>query len=73
MVEAIDEVNAYLDGLAAPDVIIFDAHSILQSHNGLIEPQYAKNGLHLTSLGYEALNGELVNVLRSLDGLNPTD
>jgi lysophospholipase L1-like esterase len=62
---AIDEVNAYLRSLAAPDVIVFDAYAIL-SNNGQLRAEYAQDELHLNADGYAALNRELEPVLAAI-------
>lgn len=61
--EAVHTVNAYLWSLEGENVTVFDAYAILAGPDGLIEPAYGKDLLHLTEAGYEALNEELVRVL----------
>jgi len=65
---AIEEVNGYIDSLAGENVVIFDAFSILADDSGRVRPEYGKDLLHLNAAGYEALNGELLSVLRGWDG-----
>ena len=64
---AVEAVNGYIDSLAGENVVIFDAYSILADDSGMIRPEYSKDLLHLNAAGYEALNGELLSVLRGLD------
>jgi lysophospholipase L1-like esterase len=61
--EAIDEVNAFIHSLAAPEVIIFDAYAILAGDGGIALGEYTQDLLHINASGYEALNRELVGVL----------
>lgn len=62
---AIDEVNAYLRSLAAPNVFVFDAYAIL-SNNVQLRTEYAQDELHLNADGYAALNRELEPVLATI-------
>jgi len=59
-------VNAYLESLASPDVIVFDSYVVLADENGVTQGDYAQDTLHLASEGYAALNAELVVVLETL-------
>jgi len=65
---AIEEVNGYIVSLAGENVVIFDAFSVLADDSGMVRPEYSKDLLHLNAAGYEALNGELLSVLRGLGG-----
>jgi lysophospholipase L1-like esterase len=62
---AVEEVNSDLRGLASDKVIVFDAWKILEDH-GQFREGYGLDTLHLTPAGYEALNTELVRILRPL-------
>ncbi|MBN1993201.1 MAG: SGNH/GDSL hydrolase family protein [Anaerolineae bacterium] len=64
--QAIETVNAFIHSLAAPEIIIFDTHAILVNEAGSVSSPYVHDFLHLNAAGYEALNGELVKVLRGL-------
>lgn len=64
--QAVDEVNVYIHSLEAPNVIIFDAFSILADENGHTRSEYAYDLLHLNITGYQALNRELAQVLATL-------
>ncbi len=59
------EVNNYLTILARPQVILFDAYTLL-SENGLVKGQYTLDLLHLNSAGYAALNLSLIPLLLNL-------
>jgi lysophospholipase L1-like esterase len=61
--EAIDEVNAFIHSLVAPEIIIFDAYTILASDDGIALGEYTQDLLHINASGYEALNRELTGVL----------
>lgn len=63
VVAAVEEVNTYLYALVGPDVVIFDAHAILVADDGLTQPDYALDMLHLNQAGYQVLNRELARVL----------
>jgi len=63
---AIEEVNAYIATLAADEVIVFDAFSLLADSQGMMQQQYAKDELHLNERGYEILNQKLVQLLESM-------
>jgi lysophospholipase L1-like esterase len=64
--EAIVEVNAYLFTLAGERVIIFDSAQLLADDDGLLRADYAYDLLHLNTVGYEALNLGLIEVLEKL-------
>jgi lysophospholipase L1-like esterase len=64
---AIDEVNEYIRSLEGKGVIVFDAYAALVGENGIIEPGYSQDLLHLNAAGYERLNHELVKALQGLD------
>ncbi len=65
---AVEEVNASMRLLAAPDVVVLDAYAILvNTGDGLIQPQYALDELHLNAAGYDALNSALASILAGLD------
>ncbi len=61
--EAVQTVNAHLWSLEGENVTVFDTYTVLAGPDGLIEPAYGEDLLHLTEAGYAALNGELVRVL----------
>lgn len=63
---AVDNVNAYLYSLKAPNVIVLDANSLL-ALNGKTQDKYARDTLHLNPTGYEVLNKELTKVLGKLN------
>ena len=64
---AIVEVNSFINSLASEGVIIFDAYSILVDENGEVRQDYSFDELHLNAVGYERLNSDLVELLRSLE------
>jgi lysophospholipase L1-like esterase len=63
---AINEVNVYIRGLAADNVIVFDTAGILANADGRMKPEYSYDLLHLNSDGYAVLNLKLVSILESL-------
>lgn len=62
---AIDDVNRFIVSLAGDKVKVFDAAGILADSNGKIYSLYSKNRLHLSRMGYNELNQELVHILRT--------
>ena len=65
--KAIEEVNHYIRGLAQDPVILFDAAVILSHPNGQMRREYRLDELHLNKEGYEALNLELIKILKNLE------
>jgi lysophospholipase L1-like esterase len=63
MAQVIKEMNTYILSLARPDVIAFDACSLLVGDQGFIHSSYARDALHINSLGYAVLNRELSHIL----------
>jgi len=63
VIDAVDEVNITIHSLAGPNVAIFDAFSILVTDDGLVQPDFALDMLHINRQGYAALNRELSGVL----------
>ncbi len=68
VIDAVDEVNTMIHSLAGPNVAIFDAFSILVADDGLVQPDFALDMLHINRQGYAALNRELSGVLSTLAG-----
>ncbi|MFN2271128.1 MAG: SGNH/GDSL hydrolase family protein [Anaerolineae bacterium] len=64
---AINEVNAYIRSLEREGVIVFDAYSILADENGVTDSEYSRDLLHLNDAGYTRLNGELVQILMTIE------
>ena len=60
---AITEVNAYLEALAGDQVVILDSGKILANSQGVVDPKYSQDFLHLNSEGYAALNQGIVGLL----------
>ncbi len=63
--QAVEQVNNYMTTLATEQVIVFDAFSILADEQGVLQPEYTKDELHLNSQGYAVLNQALVQLLKS--------
>lgn len=61
--ESISEVNVSLRAMASEHVLVLDAFALLAGENGLINPGYALDALHLNSQGYEKLNIALTGLL----------
>ena len=59
---AIDEVNQFINSLAASQVIIFDTHSLLLDEDGMTRDSFSPDLLHLNEAGYRFLNGELAQL-----------
>jgi lysophospholipase L1-like esterase len=64
---AIDDVNTFIHNLKSDNVTVFDAYTILADNDGLINPDYSLDLLHLNPRGYERLNQELEIHLNSLE------
>lgn len=65
--DAIDEVNVYLFSLEKDGVVVMDTDSILADGRGVVRNEYSRDLLHLTEEGYDALNKELVRILKTLE------
>jgi lysophospholipase L1-like esterase len=63
--EVIVEVNTFIHTLARPEIVVFDAYTILAGDDGLCLDDYTQDFLHLNRAGYAALNRGLVDVLVS--------
>ncbi len=61
--KAVEGVNADLRALASNRVIVFDAWRILEDH-GQLRDGYGVDTLHLSPIGYGALNAELAKILK---------
>jgi lysophospholipase L1-like esterase len=61
---AIKEVNQHLTSLASDKVTVLDTTPILANDDGLVNPSYSKDLLHLNAKGYEVLNEALVNTIK---------
>ncbi len=61
--EATKRVNEELRRLISPRVIVLDTWPILAGADGLVRPEFERDLLHLTPVGYAALNARLVPVL----------
>jgi lysophospholipase L1-like esterase len=61
---AIRDVNQFITTLESDQVTIFDTAKVLANGNGITDPLYSKDFLHLNEKGYTALNQVLVGVLR---------
>jgi lysophospholipase L1-like esterase len=65
--KAIDEVNRYIRDGAQDPVILFDAAAILSDPKGQMRKEYRLDELHLNKEGYEALNLELIKLLKRVE------
>ena len=59
---AINDVNQFIRSLKSAKATILDTAKVLTNGEGIIDPLYCKDFLHLNDKGYEALNRELVRV-----------
>lgn len=66
IVDGIDEINSFINTLAADDVKIFDSYSLLKGNGRKINPIYSQDWLHLNSLGYAHLNNHLAEFLKQM-------
>lgn len=60
---AIAEVNTFIRSLESEQVAVLDAEQVLTGSNGMVQPNYSQDFLHLNPGGYAALNRELVRLL----------
>ena len=64
--QAIGEVNQYIASLEDSDVHVLDTATVLADDHGLMRSEYQRDFLHLNTAGYDALNQELIRVLRTV-------
>lgn len=60
---AINDVNDYIKTLAGDRVIVFDSSQVLANSQGIVDPKYSRDFLHINSEGYAALNKEIAGIL----------
>ncbi|MEG4959041.1 MULTISPECIES: GDSL-type esterase/lipase family protein [unclassified Microcoleus] len=60
---AINDVNDYIKTLAADRVTVFDSSQVLANSQGIVEPKYSRDFLHINSEGYVALNKAIAGIL----------
>jgi lysophospholipase L1-like esterase len=63
---AVREVNAFLPSLAGDHVVLLDASAALDDDRGKVKGAYQLDFLHLLPAGYDALDAELIPLVRSL-------
>lgn len=68
---AVEEVNSFIKSLDGEETIVFDAFAILAGENGILREEYSRDELHLNTAGYEALNQEFVQFVKSLNSCCP--
>jgi lysophospholipase L1-like esterase len=59
----IDDVNSFLETLASDRVTIFHTEDVLANSDGIVDPQYSQDFLHLNPTGYETLNEAIDELL----------
>lgn len=60
---AINDVNDYIKTLAGDRVIVFDSSQVLANSQGIVDPKYSQDFLHINSEGYAALNQAIGGIL----------
>jgi lysophospholipase L1-like esterase len=60
---AIEQVNAAIRAMSAPDVIIFDSAALLADASGYVAEAYRADLLHINPKGYQVLNEALWRLL----------
>jgi hypothetical protein len=60
---AINDVNDYIKTLAGDRVIVFDSSQVLANSQGIVDPKYSRDFLHINSEGYAALNKAIAGIL----------
>lgn len=63
---SVNEINLFIQSLKMDNVVIFDAYSLLVGEDGIIQPEYSKNLLHLNAEGYDLLNYELIELIKNI-------
>jgi lysophospholipase L1-like esterase len=61
---AIAEVNASIESLQGPEVIVLDTTAVLADAQGQLREDYSRDFLHLNEAGYAALNQMLASAIR---------
>ncbi len=64
---AVQEINAHIATLGGEGIIIFDTFSILADDRGMMPASYRLDELHYNQRGYEKLNQEFTELLKTLD------
>jgi lysophospholipase L1-like esterase len=64
---AVAEVNAYIHALAAEQVLIFDAYSVIVDSNGQMKENYSEDELHINPAGYSVLNDAFLPLLKTVE------
>ena len=60
---ALNDVNDYIKTLAGDRVIVFDSTQVLANSQGIVDPKYSQDFLHINPEGYAALNKAIVSML----------
>jgi lysophospholipase L1-like esterase len=60
---AINDVNDYIKTLARDRVIVLDSSQVLANSQGIVNPKYSRDFLHINSEGYAALNKAITGIL----------
>ena len=60
---ALNDVNDYIKTLAGDRVIVFDSSQVLANSQGIVDPKYSLDFLHINSEGYAALNKAIAGIL----------
>jgi len=64
---AVTTTNQFILSLAADNVLILDAYTLLADESGRLQPQFAMDELHLNQTGYAQLNIELSEILKQIN------
>jgi lysophospholipase L1-like esterase len=65
--KAVVEVNHAIRQWGQDKVIVFDTAKLLSNANGKVRQEYRFDELHLNEQGYQALNRELISILKRLE------
>ncbi|MFM9264590.1 GDSL-type esterase/lipase family protein [Tychonema sp. BBK16] len=60
---AINDVNDYIKTLARDQVTVLDTSQVLANSQGIVDPKYSQDFLHINSEGYAALNKAIASIL----------
>ncbi|MEG4343970.1 GDSL-type esterase/lipase family protein [Microcoleus sp. A003_D6] len=60
---AINDVNDYIKTLAGDRVTVFDSSQVLANSQGIVDPKYSRDLLHINPEGYVALNKAIAGIL----------
>jgi lysophospholipase L1-like esterase len=61
--QSLEDINTYIQSLAAENILILDTFPILADEQGIVKEEYRFDFLHINGPAYEALNKQLADLL----------